>query len=100
MDTTTTGDWRRQVIGVDQQVPIRDGGWVPYINMDNAASTPSLVRVRDTVDRSLIWYASVHRGTGLKSRVTTAAYEEARHILLQFLGAESGDRVAIFTKET
>ena len=99
MDTTTT-DWRRQVVGVDQQVPVRDGVRVPYINMDNAASTPSLVRVRDAVDQLLIWYASVHRGTGLKSRVTTAAYEEARHILLQFLGAESGDRVAIFTKET
>ncbi len=99
MDTTTT-DWRRQVVGVDQQVPVRDGVRVPYINMDNAASTPSLVRVRDAVDQLLIWYASVHRGTGFKSRVTTAAYEEARHILLRFLGAESGDRVAIFTKNT
>ena len=49
-----------------------------YVNLDNAASTPALREVLDTVNHFMSWYSSVHRGTGFKSRVATQAYDEAR----------------------
>ena len=60
---------RRQVIGIDQRVPLLDGTNVPYINFDHAASTPVLRPVCETVNEFLQWYSSVHRGAGYKSRV-------------------------------
>ena len=52
-----------------------DGRLVPYINLDNAASTPPLQDVLDAVQQFLPYYSSVHRGAGFKSRVSTAAYD-------------------------
>src|SRR5258708_37963951 len=46
------------------------------------------------------WYASVHRGMGFKSRVATQAYEDARAIVAQFVGANLREQVVIFGKNT
>ncbi len=35
-------DLRRRIVGHDQLVPLLDGSLVPYVNLDNAASTPAL----------------------------------------------------------
>ena len=43
-----------------------------YANLDHAASTPALRVVKDAVDRALRTYASVHRGNGYASRLTSA----------------------------
>ena len=72
---------RRQIVGIDRQVPVLDGSTCPYTNLDNAASTPVLREVLETVERFMEWYASVHRGTGFKSRLATQAYEDARRIV-------------------
>jgi selenocysteine lyase/cysteine desulfurase len=71
-----------------------------YINFDNAASTPVLREVLDTVNGLMEWYSSVHRGTGFKSRVATQAYDDAREIVAQFVGANRNDHVVIFGKNT
>ena len=42
---------RERIVGVDQQVPLLDGTVRPYINFDNAASTPALGDVKVTLDR-------------------------------------------------
>lgn len=55
---------RRRFVGVDLEVPCLDGQFRTYINFDNAASTPPLIAVRETVNQFLDYYASVHRGTG------------------------------------
>ncbi len=34
---------RDHVVGVDRKVPIHDGREVPYVNLDNAATTPDEV---------------------------------------------------------
>ena len=34
--------WRARTVGLGQEVPLLDGRLVPYINLDNAASTPPL----------------------------------------------------------
>ncbi len=91
---------RRQVVGVDVQVPTLDGEERPYINFDNAASTPVLKPVLEGVDEFMRWYASVHRGTGFKSKLSTLAYETAREKVLDFVGADRDRRVAIFVRNT
>jgi cysteine desulfurase/selenocysteine lyase len=90
----------RRVVGAQQRVPVLDGTLRRYINLDNAASTPALQEVMETVDGFMHWYSSVHRGAGFKSRVATQAYEDARHIALEFVGADPATHVAIFGKNT
>jgi len=98
--TPAAEDLRGQWVGLDALVPIASGERVPYANLDNTASTPALRIVRDRVDEFLVWYSSVHRGTGFKSRVSTEAYEDAREVVRAFVGADERlDRV-VFTKHT
>jgi selenocysteine lyase/cysteine desulfurase len=91
---------RDQFVGTEVEVPLLDGGTSRYINFDNAASTPPLKVVRDGVVAFLDNYASVHRGTGFKSQLSTWAYEEARHKVLRFLDADPGEHVCLFGKNT
>lgn len=91
---------RNEVVGVDEVVPLLDGRSVPYVNLDNAATTPPLRAVLDEIERFLPLAASVHRGSGYKSRLSTAAFEEARAIVGDFLGADPDRDVVVFTKNT
>lgn len=79
-------------------MPIYDGAPVTGINLDNAASTPPLVRVRDAVNSFSDVYSSVHRGTGYKSRASTDAYERARELIGRFLRIDEQAQVVIFVK--
>ena len=38
--STQSVDLRHRILGLDQKVPLLDGHLVPYVNLDNAASTP------------------------------------------------------------
>ena len=98
MRISRTASLRSRIVGIDQQVPVLGGGSRPYVNLDNAASTPVLREVLDTVNRFMDWYSSVHRGTGFKSQVSTHAYEEARGIVADFVGANRAEHVVIFGK--
>jgi len=91
---------RERIVGIHQTVPLLDGSTRPYVNFDNAASTPALQDVLDTVNEFLGWYSSVHRGTGFKSQVSTQAYDDARHIVADFVGANLSDHTVIFGKNT
>ena len=91
---------RERIVGVRQRVPTLDGETRPYVNLDNAASTPVLQDVLDTVNAFMHWYSSVHRGTGFKSRVATQAYDDARAIVARFVGANPQEHVVIFGKNT
>ena len=93
-------DLRSQIIGIDQKVPLLDGRHVPYAYLDNAASTPALGHVQRKVDLALGWYSSVHRGSGYKSLISTQAYEQARLIVAEFVGADLQSDVVIFGKNT
>jgi hypothetical protein len=37
---------RARIVGIDEKVPLLDGRFVRYINLDNAATTPPLGDVR------------------------------------------------------
>jgi selenocysteine lyase/cysteine desulfurase len=89
----------RELIGAKTVVPLADGGEARYVNLDYAASTPSLAQVAARVSEVLPWYSSVHRGSGYLSLVSTSLYESARARLHGFLGARTDD-VVIFTRNT
>src|SRR5689334_20482404 len=80
-------------------VPLVGGGEVPYVNLDGAASTPPLAAVAEHVARVLPHYASVHRGAGYASRVSTALYERTRATVAAFVGARADD-VVVVTRNT
>ncbi|GAA6526583.1 aminotransferase class V-fold PLP-dependent enzyme [Intrasporangium sp. DVR] len=86
------------VVGAGLVVPTLSGA-TTYANLDHAASTPALVAVKEAVDRALETYASVHRGAGYASRLTSAWYEQARAEVAAFVGARPGDAV-VFTRTT
>ena len=90
--------WRKRIVGLDQEVPLLDGRLVPYINLDNAASTPPLEDVLDAIQQFLPYYSSVHRGAGFKSRVSTTAYDLAHRSMACFVGADASTSAVIFGK--
>lgn len=92
-------DLSKTVAGQSVAVPTTQG-IRPYINFDNAASTPAFVRVARLVQGYMPWYASVHRGNGFKSRLSTELYEQARHCVGEFVGANAVEHVVIFGKNT
>ncbi|NAZ78057.1 aminotransferase class V-fold PLP-dependent enzyme, partial [Kineococcus sp. T13] len=87
------------VVGAGTRVPLATGGHVAYANLDNAASAPALRPVAEEVARLLPHYASVHRGAGYLSRVSTALFEAAREQVGAFVGARPDD-VVVFTRST
>ena len=93
-------DWARRIVGLDLELPLLDGRLARYINLDNAATTPPLRDVLDAVLRFLPYYSSVHRGAGVKSRVSTAAYDEAHRTIAGFVGANTDTNTVIFGKNT
>lgn len=78
-----------QVIGDDSD----------FVHLDYAASAPGVRAAADAVNDLLPRYGSVHRGTGIRSQASTLAYELARDVVAEFVGARPGDTV-IFTRNT
>ena len=83
-----------------QWLPLLNGEQAPYINLDNAASTAPLPAVWDAIQRFFPYYASVHRGTGFKSRLSTAVYDETHAIIGQFVEADPERDTVIFGQNT
>jgi selenocysteine lyase/cysteine desulfurase len=87
------------VVGAETTVPLVDGRSRTYANLDVAASAPALRRVADRVTEVLPLYASVHRGAGYLSQVSTALYEASRRTVAAFVGAREDD-VAVIVRNT
>ncbi|MBF6333961.1 aminotransferase class V-fold PLP-dependent enzyme [Nocardia transvalensis] len=88
-----------RVSGCDLRVPLVQGGTRTYANFDYAASAPALAQVTDRVTELLPFYASVHRGAGYASRISTDCYENARGSVARFLNC-ADDQVVVFTRNT
>jgi selenocysteine lyase/cysteine desulfurase len=86
------------VVGVTS-IPLADGSHTRPIYLDYAATAPALPAVVERVTGLLPQLASVHRGAGWGSQVTTAAYEDARATVARILGARPDDAV-VFTRNT
>lgn len=100
LTNTSSIEYDSLFVGLDSTTPLLHGERRRYINLDNAASTPALKAVQDAINEFLPYYSSVHRGTGFKSQISTHAYEQARQIVLQFLGADPAEHTCIFGKNT
>ena len=87
------------MVGADLTVPLVGGESVRYANLDYAASAPALRTVAEHLATALPYYASVHRGAGYASQVSTALLENSRTCVAQFLGARPDD-VTIFVRNT
>ncbi len=98
--TDTITNLRDQILGLDELVPLLDGRLVPYVYLDNGASTPPLKAVMDASNQFMPYYSSVHRGTGFKSRLSTVAYDQAHEIIGRFVGADLSSNTVIFGKNS
>jgi selenocysteine lyase/cysteine desulfurase len=89
------------VVTSDEGVPLVTGERVEYANFDYAASAPCLTPVAEALSAALPYYASVHRGAGHHSQVSTDAYERARRSVARFVGvrAQPADAV-VFVRGT
>jgi cysteine desulfurase / selenocysteine lyase len=85
---------------MDEQVPVVGGGTKPYVNFDNAASTPALTLVLDAVNEFSRWYSNVHRGTGYKSRFSSWAFEKAREYIYEFVKTTPVSNIVLFSRNT
>ncbi|MEK7818429.1 MAG: aminotransferase class V-fold PLP-dependent enzyme [Bacteroidota bacterium] len=88
------------VEGIETLVPTISGQMRQYVNLDNAASTPTFTIITKKVNEFLKWYSNVHRGTGFKSRLCSKIFEEAREIISKFVGADKKSDVILFCKNT
>lgn len=96
----TVGELRNEIVGLDVRVPVLGGGERPYIFLDNAASTPSFLRVLRCLEAFMPWYSGVHRGTGFKSLLATEAFDAAHTMVGRFVGADPSYHTVIFVKNT
>src|SRR4051812_44654410 len=87
------------LVGADTAVPLVPSGTARYVDLDAAASSRALASVAARVQEALPLYASVHRGAGYLSQVSTALYESARATVGGFVGARPDD-VCVFTRHT
>ena len=93
---TERGAFAGLVAGGDVRVPVLGGGTRRYVALDNAATTPPFAETLAAVNRMVSWYGSVHRGSGFKSRLSTDAYEAARHDVARFVGADPARDAVVF----
>ena len=87
------------VSGAEIQAPLIHGGHARYANLDYGASAPALSVVSAYLNEILPFYASVHRGAGYASQISTSVSENARAIVRDFVGGRPDDSV-IFTRNT
>ena len=81
------------VTGAEIQAPLIHGGHIRYANLDYGASAPALSVVSANLNEILPYYASVHRGAGYASQISTSVYENSRSIVRGFVGGRPDDSV-------
>lgn len=91
---------RAGISGYDTMVPVLNGSRVPYVFLDNGASTPAFAHVTKVLNEFMPYYSGVHRGTGFKSLLATHVYDEAHIIAGDFVGSDPDRDVVIFGKNT
>jgi cysteine desulfurase / selenocysteine lyase len=92
--------YRNLVVGVNTEVPISSGDFVPYVNFDNAATTPPFVSVLSDINNFAPWYSSIHRGDGYKSQLSSKIFENSRDTVLNFVKADLNHDTVIYVKNT
>ncbi|MBW4548494.1 MAG: aminotransferase class V-fold PLP-dependent enzyme [Symplocastrum torsivum CPER-KK1] len=89
-----------EVIGIRNQVPLLDSRYVPQIFLDNAASTKPFQCVSNFLQEIQPYYSNIHRGKGFDSSFCTQRYQEARHVVGEFVGWDCERDVVIPVRST
>ncbi len=89
-----------EIIGGTHPVPLLDGRTVDGIYFDNAASTKPFREVSEFLKSIEPYYSNIHRGTGFDSIYCTELYEEARKIILDFVGGNPEKQIVIPVRNT
>lgn len=89
-----------EVTGGHREVPLLDGRRVRQAFLDNAASTKPFRAVSDFLRRVEPYYSNIHRGTGYDSAFCTQMYEQAREVILRFVGGAPDRHVVIPVRNT
>jgi selenocysteine lyase/cysteine desulfurase len=92
--------YKNLVVGANTEVPLSNGTYVPYINFDNAATTPPFTSVLREIINFSPWYSSINRGKGYKSQVTSEFYENSRDVILNFVKGNKDHDTVIYVKNT
>jgi selenocysteine lyase/cysteine desulfurase len=74
---------------------IRDLG-LPLLAVNGAGPCQALAELKHGVHAALETYSNVHRGSGHNSMVSTHLYEQAREIVLEYLGLSKDSYTVIF----
>jgi len=90
---------RNLIFGIDTPVQLKNGTFVPAINLDNGATTPPFKAVVEEIEKELLHYGSVGRGKGQKSAHTTEVYKKGRDAVKAFIGADD-TYMTIYTNST
>lgn len=93
-------NYRKLIVGADTPIKIANGQYVKYVNFDNAATTPPFISVVEDLLSFLPYYSSIHRGMGMKSQISTKAYDDARESVANFVGIDARKASIIFVKNT
>ena len=88
------------IVGATHPVPLLDGRTVDGIYFDNAASTKPFAEVSAFLKEIEPFYSNIHRGTGFDSIYCTHLYEEARRIILEFVGGNPDLQIVIPVRNT
>lgn len=89
-----------ELIGSNFLVQTTTGEKIQYLNLDNAATTPAFRVIWDKLGNFLESYGSIHRGSGAKSQLSTAIYEEVAPRIINFLGGAEDEYALIVTHNT
>jgi selenocysteine lyase/cysteine desulfurase len=63
----------------------------------NSHAAEALAELERSVRSALETYSNVHRGSGQNSVVSTHLFEQARNIVLEYLGLDKGTHVVVFS---
>jgi cysteine desulfurase / selenocysteine lyase len=81
-------------------VPLLNGTYSEFVNLDASASTLPFQEVCKKIDDFTRYYSNIHRGHGYLSKVASSQFDESRKIILDFVGASREKYMCIFGKNT
>jgi len=91
---------REMVVGLNEPFLLSDGTERPVINFDNAATTPALRPVAESVARELELYGSIGRGFSRKSDHSSERYDAIREEVLRFVNADPEQYTCVYVDNT
>lgn len=88
---------RAEAIGLDTLYPIATGERTRRVYLDSTASTLRLKLVQDVLDQYQPHYANTHSNLHYSARLSTAEYQWAHRMVLEFVGADPATHMSFFT---